>query len=155
MPTRALDEQRQKLPGTVVHAVPTHGKGFLPMGSITGDETAAATDAGVVKQKIDVVGRLIGDNGGTKILHLRLARDVGEEGGYTGVLWGSRAAQPVSFRHVFFANVAHGHVGALAGQGQRQLPSHTRAAARHYGDFTLYVGHPSRPLANRLSDHYA
>ena len=85
------------------------------MVSITGDETAAAADASVVKQKMDVIGCLFRANSRAKILHLRLVRDVGQEGRYAGILWRGGGAQPAGFRHVFLAHVAHGHVSASTG----------------------------------------
>ena len=113
-----------------------------------GDHAAAAADAGVVEQQMDLVGVVAVGDLVAKPLDLRLVRHVGDVRRDAQPLRQSRRlAQPLRFRHARRRNVAHCDVAGLRHQLANQLAPHARAAAGDYGDPPSKIVHPYLPLS--------
>ena len=61
----------------MVHAEPVDAEGALPVGAVAVDEAAAASDAGVVEQQVDVLGPMLGNDGIPERQHLGFLADIG------------------------------------------------------------------------------
>ena len=99
-PCVGLLQHRQKGAGVVVDAAPADVEGPFPFLAAVGDHAAAAADAGVVEQQMDLVGVLLVGDLVAKPLHLGLVGDIGDVRGDAQALRQPRCfAQPFGFRH--------------------------------------------------------
>jgi hypothetical protein len=131
-----LHQQRQERARGVVDAAPAHAERLLPQRAIAGDEAAAATDAGVVEQQVDVIDLARHRRG--KRRDLRFVRDVGDE---RDDLRAVRLAELPGHFHRRGRDVAHCDVTAFGRQLTRQLPSHARPATSDDRRLALEVFH--------------
>ena len=58
-PSSGLQQQRQKGADAEIDAAPADVEGALPLLAGIGEQAAAAADAGIVEQQMDLVGRLL------------------------------------------------------------------------------------------------
>src|SRR5882762_9978588 len=71
-------QQRQEGANAEIDAAPADVEGALPLLARIGEQAAAAADAGIVEQQMDLVGRLLLDQLVAKTLEMSLDRDVGD-----------------------------------------------------------------------------
>ena len=130
-----LQHHRQEGAGAVVDAEPADVEGALPFRALVRDHAAAAADAGVVEQQMDLVGVvLLGDLGG-EALDVIFVGDVGDMGGDAQALRQALdLAQPLGLGHRRRRHVAHGDAAALGHELAGELAPHARAAAGDDGD---------------------
>jgi hypothetical protein len=109
----------------VIDAAPADREGLVPLGPLSGNEAAAAADAGVVEQKVDVVGvegasGLLGEPA-----DLRLVRDVGEVGADPGALGRPIPVPPPVITAILPAKsfIALSRAGLGATASRRKTPS--------------------------------
>jgi hypothetical protein len=76
-----LQEQRHEGADAEIDAAPADVEGLLPRLARVGEQAAAATDAGIVEQEMDLAGRLLVDQFIAETDQLVLDRDVGDVGG--------------------------------------------------------------------------
>ena len=69
-------------PRAEVNTFPAHRKGSLPVLALALHKRAAATDTGVVKQQIDMLGLVLLKNLVTKLEHLRLVAEIANVRGH-------------------------------------------------------------------------
>ena len=151
MPGRRLDHQRQEHPRADIDPAPADVEGPLPALPRVGDDRAAAADAGVVEEIVDVVGRQRRHDIVPERRHLSLVRDVGDVADHLDPLRQTvLLAQAQGLGHGFCGDVAHGHVAAFRRQLTHQLAPHARPAAGHHGDLSAEVLHVfASPFASR------
>jgi hypothetical protein len=102
---------------------------------IVGDHAAAATDAGIVEQQMDLVGVLLFGGFVAEALHLRLVGYVGDMGGDAEPLRQAlRLTEPSGLRHRSSGDIAHRDITAFGHKLAHQLAAHARAAAGDDGD---------------------
>lgn len=127
---------------------PADIEGLFPLFPGVGEQAASATDAGVVEQKMDLVGRLLLDQLVAKPLEMALYRNVGDVGGDAQPLRQPfDLAQPLGLGHRFRRDVAHRDVAAFGNQLARQLPAHPRAAPGDNGNLSSKILHWDRDLS--------
>ena len=130
-----LLQHRQEGARAQIDAAPADVEGPLPRFAAVGEHAAAATDAGVVEQQMDPIGRLLLGHLVAKPLHLAFVRHVGDVDGDAQALRQSCGlAKPFGLGHRLREEIAHGDVTAFRGQLSHQLPAHAGAAAGHHRD---------------------
>ncbi len=76
-PRSAFEHHRQEGASAVVDAEPADVEGALPFRALVRDHAAAAADAGVVEQQVDLVGVVVARHLGGEALDVVLVGDVG------------------------------------------------------------------------------
>ena len=103
--------------------------------AVVHDHAAAAADAGIVEQQMDLVGVLLAGNLACEAIHLLFVRDVGHVRGDPKALRQALdLAQPLGLGHRRRRDVAHGDVAALGDQLAGEFAAHARAAAGDDGN---------------------
>jgi hypothetical protein len=128
-PLGARDEQRQERAGAVVDAPPVDGEHTLPLVAVIFDETAAAADAGVIEDQVDVVADVLFEHLIAKPQDLRL---VGHIAGMAGDQHARRRIRPCHHRGLLDrlrVEVAGRDRATLRGELADELPAHARRAA--------------------------
>src|SRR6202012_5016351 len=95
-----LHQHRQEGADAEINAAPVDVEGALPLFPAAGDKAAAAGDAGVVEQQMDLVCRMLLGDLAAEALEIILDRDIGDMGGDAQALrqaW--RLAQSLWFGH--------------------------------------------------------
>ena len=134
-------QHRQERAAAVVDPAPADVEGLFPLGAGRIDEAAAAADAGVVEQQVDLVGLLVGGDLTLEAVDVLFDRDVGEVGGDLGALGRLLAAEPGGLGHVGLGEVAHGDAAALGHQLPGELAPHAGPTARDDRDLAGEVLH--------------
>ena len=134
------DEQRQEGSGAVVDAAPTHGEAPVPRFTGVGEEAAAAAQAGVVEQEVDVVGLVLLDDLVAEREDRLLRRDVAEVGGDPRVRRRFLGHRP-GLVELVGREVARGDVASGRDQLQHQLAPHAARATRDDRQFSVEVLH--------------
>src|SRR5262249_53249893 len=124
-----------------VDAVPAHVEGALPLGAVALAEAAAAADAGVVEEQVDVLGRVLLDAGVAERHHLTLVRHAADVSGHASAPAGAGLGRLFRLRHVPGRSVADRDSTALGDELPGELASHTRAAAGYDGQLAPEVLH--------------
>ena len=117
----------------IEHALPADGERAFPLVSITLDERTAATNTGVVKQQVDVLGLMLLRHFIAKAQHILLLTDVTDDWSVSKRL----AGQTSGFIHVFLGDIAHGHMGALGDELTDQFSSHAGTTPGDHSDFII------------------
>ena len=137
-----LHQQRQEGADTEIDAAPADVEGALPLLARRGEQAAAAADAGIVEQQVDLVGRLLRDQFIAKALELILDRDVGDVGGDAQPLrqlFG--LAEPLGLRHGVRRYIAHRDIAALGHELAREFAPHPRTASGDDGNLSSKILH--------------
>ena len=130
-----LEHHRQEGPCAVVDTEPADVEGPLPFAALVQEHAAAAADAGIVEQQVDLVGVLVARDLGRKALDVVLVGDIAEMGGDAEALrQGIDLAQALGFCHRRGRDVADRDVAAFGHQLAGELAAHARAAARDHGN---------------------
>ena len=112
-----LHQHRQEGANAEINPAPANIKSLFPLLARVGKQAAAATDAGIVEQEMDLVGRLLLGQFIAKTYELVLDRDIGDMGGDAQALRQLfDFAQPLGLRHRLGRYVAHRDVAALGDQ---------------------------------------
>ena len=136
------DEQREEGAGAVVHAAPAHGEAPVPRLAAVGEQAAAAAQAGVVEQQVDVVGLVLLDHLVAEREDRLLRRDVAQVRGDADVRRRFLGHRP-GLVELVGRQVARGDVASGLDQLQHQLAPHPARAARDDRNFSLEVLHAS------------
>ena len=137
--------------GSVVDAAPTHGEAPVPRFTGVGEQAAAAAQAGVVEQEMDVVGLVLLDDLVAEREDRLLRRDVAEVGGDPRVRRRFLGHRP-GLVELVGGEVACGDVASGRDQLQHQLAPHAARATRDDRQFSVEVLHvPDHGTAPRSS----
>ena len=142
------DQQRHEGAHAVVHAAPADVERALPHGAVVGDDGAAAADAGVVEQQVDVIGLVLGDDGIAEGEHRRLVGHVAHVRRDDGAGRGDLEREALRLVHLLDRHVAHRDVAALRGELENELAAHPTRTAGDDRDLALEALHRSM-LAQR------
>ncbi len=124
------DQHRQEGAAAQIDPAPADIEGSLPGRPAVGDHAAAAGDAGVVEQQVDVIGLVLLGDLVPEALQGGLVGDIGDMGGDAHDLGDAvGGGQRDGLGHVRGRDVAHGHVAALGHQLAGELAAHAGAAA--------------------------
>jgi hypothetical protein len=111
-----------------------------------GEQAAAAADAGIVEQQVDLVGGLLLAEFVAETGELILDRDVCDMGGDAKPLRQLfDLAEPPGFRHRLGRDVAHRDIAAFGDELARKLAAHARAAPGDDGDLSGKILHGDPP----------
>jgi hypothetical protein len=148
----AGDQQRQEGPGAVVDTPPVHRERALPVLPAVVDEAAAAADAGVAEDQVDVIAGMLGQQLVAEPQHLRL---LGNVAGMAADPDGGRGAHPRQgrgLRHGIRVQVAGRDRASLCRQLADELTAHAGAAAGHHRELARERIHrPAPPLLQPIS----
>src|SRR6267142_539065 len=137
-----FQQQRQKGSDAEINAAPADVEGLFPLLARVGEQAAAAADAGVVEQQMDLVGRLLLGELITEAQQLILNRDVGDMRGDAQALRQLfHLAKPLGFRHRSCRDIAHRDIAALGDELARELAAHARAAPGDNGGLSGKILH--------------
>src|SRR5205823_10375950 len=103
-------------------------EGAFPLVPLAGDEAAAATDAGVVEQQVDVVGLVLVDDLVTEAVDLGFVGHITEVGRDASAGRGLLLGAERRLRHVVHVHVARRDRAALGGQLDHELATHAGSA---------------------------
>src|ERR1035437_9294975 len=143
-----LYQHRQEGADAEIDPAPADVEGLFPLLPGVGEQAAAAADAGVVEQQMDLVGRLLLDDLIAEALELVLDRDVGDMGGDAQALRQFLdLAKPLGLRHRISGDIAHRDIAALGDQLTRELAPHARAAPGDNGDLSGKILHGGADLS--------
>jgi hypothetical protein len=137
-----LHQHRQEGADAEIDAAPADVERFLPLLARVGEQAAAAADAGIVEQQVDLVGFLLLRDFVAEAQQLVLNGYIGDMRGDAQALRQPfHLAKPLGFRHGAFGDVAHRHIAALGDQLAREFAAHARAAPGDDGDFSGKIFH--------------
>src|ERR1044072_7906520 len=138
----SLQQQRQEGADAEIDTAPADVEGALPLFARVGEQAAAAANAGIVEQQMDLVGRLLLDQVVAKTLEMRLYRAVGKVGGDAlSLLHFFGLADFFGFAHSLRGDVAHRDIAAFGDELTRQFAAHARAASGDDGKFSGEILH--------------
>ncbi|MGY4217385.1 hypothetical protein ACVMFB_003884 [Bradyrhizobium sp. USDA 4522] len=138
----AFTNSGRKVRTPEIDAAPADVEGALPLLARVGEQAAAATDAGVVEQQVDLVGRLLLDQLIAEAFVVILDRDVGNVGRDAQALRQLLdLAEPLGLGHRLGRDVAHRDIAALGNELPCQLAPHARAATGDDGNLSGEILH--------------
>ena len=130
-------QQRQERPGAEVDATPADVEAALPsftLVALAGDKAAAAADAGVVEQQVDVRAVVRRQHFGLEGQHVGLDADIDAGGVYAGAGRRIGQAQRAGFGQTGFGHIAQRQVHPDSAELLRQRAADAAAAAGDDGN---------------------
>ena len=128
----AGDQQRQERAGAEIHPPPVDGEGALPLLPGVLDEAAAAADAGVGEDQVDVIGGVLLEQFVAEPQDLRLVGDVTGMAGDLDAGRGGRPRRGRGHRNGVGVQVARRDRASLRRQLADKLAAHPGTAAGHH-----------------------
>ena len=142
MPFARALQHREEGAARIIDAEPADLEHAVPFGPVVEHEAAAAADAGIVEEKVDVIALVIACDLRGEACDLILLADVGDVAGDPHALRHAvRFAQRDRFGHAVGEQVAHGDAGALGNELAHQLAAHAGATAGDHRQLSAEILH--------------